>query len=349
MPVTATTASKNEALISNPSRIAALDFTKGVLVLFMVLYHWLNYFYTPNGDFYRYLRFLTPSFIFITGFLISHVNLAKYGTSNERLPKRLAVRGLKLLGIFVVMNAIIAFLPGSQTRFFLAGNSAFASLIAVFITGNVSSQFGKTASFGILESISYLLLISAALLPISRVFRYTFHAIGGATLVFVFALGFFDIHSTNLEALALGLLGIVCGYVPGATINRIVSHTHAILVAYFCFLLAVTIWDVPFGLRIVSVCLTLLAIYGLGNWNRVPCSVRSHIILLGRYSLFGYIWQIAVLQLLHRIMGHSTMRLGEMATSFFAGFALTMGGVEALDRLRPKSRTLDQLYRIAFA
>jgi len=42
-------------------RIPAFDFTKGTLVLFMVLYHWLNYFYGPQGDIYKYLRFLTPS------------------------------------------------------------------------------------------------------------------------------------------------------------------------------------------------------------------------------------------------------------------------------------------------
>ena len=57
-------------------RISALDFTKGALVLVMVLYHWLNYFVGPQGDFYRYLSFLPPSFICITGFLISHVYLS---------------------------------------------------------------------------------------------------------------------------------------------------------------------------------------------------------------------------------------------------------------------------------
>jgi peptidoglycan/LPS O-acetylase OafA/YrhL len=347
--MTTTSAAKNESSIRNTNRIAALDFTKGVLVLFMVLYHWLNYFYAPNGDFYRYLRFLTPSFIFITGFLISHVNFAKYGTSDEQLPKRLAVRGWKLLGIFVLLNAMIAFLPGSLTRSALAGDAVFATLISIFITGNVASEFGKTASFGILASISYLLLISAVLLPISRMFRYIFHVVSGSLLLCVFILGFFNLHSANLEALALGFLGIVCGYIPSATIKKIVSHTFAMLLAYCGFLCAITVWDVPFGLRIVSVCLTLMLIYALGDWNRAPVAVWTHIIVLGRYSLFGYIWQIAILQLLHQVMGRGVMGFGEMSASFIAGFALTMVGVEALDRLRQRSRTVDQLYRIAFA
>src|SRR5271169_6764755 len=50
---------------SKTGRISALDFTKGTLVLVMVLYHWLNYFVGSQGSFYRYLSFLPPSFICI--------------------------------------------------------------------------------------------------------------------------------------------------------------------------------------------------------------------------------------------------------------------------------------------
>src|ERR1700683_2255102 len=59
-------------------RISALDFTKGALVLIMVLYHWIDYFIGSGLDLFRYLRFLTPSFICISGFFISAVSLAKY-------------------------------------------------------------------------------------------------------------------------------------------------------------------------------------------------------------------------------------------------------------------------------
>src|ERR1700758_4327571 len=79
---------------SKAGRIAALDFTKGSLVLIMVLYHWINYFYGVQDN--RYLRFLTPSFIFITGFLISNVYLSKYGVSDPKLPRRLIQRGAKI-------------------------------------------------------------------------------------------------------------------------------------------------------------------------------------------------------------------------------------------------------------
>src|ERR1700740_404806 len=66
------------ASLVNKQRIPALDFTKGTLALFMVLYHWINYFVGVEWGYYRYLRFLSPSFIFISGFMISNVYLSKY-------------------------------------------------------------------------------------------------------------------------------------------------------------------------------------------------------------------------------------------------------------------------------
>src|SRR5262249_38700960 len=87
--------------VSQPRRIARLDFVKGALVLVMVVYHWINYFIGLEWGGYRYLRFLTPAFIFITGFLVSHVYLARYSPVDPRLHRRLARRGLKLLALFV--------------------------------------------------------------------------------------------------------------------------------------------------------------------------------------------------------------------------------------------------------
>src|SRR3984957_1256663 len=91
------------AASSRPQRIPALDFTKGALVLIMVLYHWINYFIW-QWPYYEYLRFLTPSFIFITGFMVSHVYLSKYAAADPRLSKRLFTRGLKLMAIFLLLN-----------------------------------------------------------------------------------------------------------------------------------------------------------------------------------------------------------------------------------------------------
>jgi len=341
------TSSTAVPVATTAARIPALDFTKGVLVLFMVLYHWLNYFYSPSGSFYRYLRFLTPSFIFITGFLISHVYFAKYGPANRQLPRRLALRGLKILGIFLLLNGAIALLPGSPTRSALAENSVISNLIAIFITGNVLAAFGKSASFAVLVPISYLLLISALMLAVSRICRYIFQAVCICMCFGIFILGLLHIQSNNLELLTIGLIGVVCGYASSSRIRKLVGNSYVLGLAYGGYLCAITFWD-PFILRLLGVCLTLMVIYAIGVGRRKPGPLGAHVIVLGRYSLFGYIWQIAILQLLHRALSPATMGIGLLSASFVAGFALTMLSVEALDRLRPRSRALDQFYRVAF-
>src|SRR5579859_2337961 len=159
-------------------RIAALDFTKGALVLIMVLYHWLNYFIGPQWPYYFYLRFLTPSFIFIAGFMISHVYLAKYDSADPRLPKRLFVRGLKLMAIFIVLNLARVFIvPVLHTGVLVENPLDVRNIFTVFVSGNLSVVSGKLVSFSILVPISYLLMFSGALMLPYRIYRYTFHAV----------------------------------------------------------------------------------------------------------------------------------------------------------------------------
>ena len=144
-----------------PLRNPALDFTKGALVLFMVLYHWLNYFISADGDFYRYIRFVTPSFIFITGFVMSNVYLAKYELSDSRLPKRLLQRGLKILAIFVVLNIVISLLLSrshdGRTLFSLFSAS---NLFAIYVTGNTVIAGGGKLAAGVAVTASLVGVVS---------------------------------------------------------------------------------------------------------------------------------------------------------------------------------------------
>src|SRR5215475_6597657 len=85
------------------SRLAALDFTKGVLVLLMVVYHVLNY--LDYGSIpHDYLGFVPASFILITGFLVAQVYAAKAKADFGGAAQRLAARALKLLLLFTVLN-----------------------------------------------------------------------------------------------------------------------------------------------------------------------------------------------------------------------------------------------------
>jgi hypothetical protein len=267
--------------IQSSVRISALDYTKGALVLIMVLYHWLNYFSGSHDN--RYLRFLTPSFIFITGFLISNVYLAKYDIRDPQLRLRLNYRGLKILGTFIVLNAIIAVLYGGlgNAKLFLL-QLATTNALAVFVTGNVlMAGVGRGVAFYILVPIAYLLVLSSALFMVSRFYKYVFHAVCASFLFSILALRLKGLESSNLELLAIGLLGVIAGYVPIAKINTVVRHPLLLAVAYLGYLAAIFFWNVIYPLQIVGVFLSLMILYFLGGQGDETGGVRSRIILLG--------------------------------------------------------------------
>ena len=342
-----------EVVVAKPEvksvRLVALDFTKGALVLIMVLYHWINYFVGAEWPYYKYLRFLTPSFIFVTGFLISTVYLSRR-TPGLELSKRLIGRALKLLGVFVALNLartvlLILSSHGAVTPYPLNG----ASITAVFIFGNVSAdQTSKTMAFYILVPISYLLILSAVLIPLHRAWRFTFHAACMLCVAGIIALYTKGYQCLNLELVSVGLVGCLIGLLPLENVNRIVNHPLVITIAYAFYVAAVTVWNVPLPLLIIGVCLSVGAIYLVGL-RRGMSHIRQEIILLGKYSLFGYIAQIAFLQLLSAILRQTNRSYLVQAISLIVAVALTVGATEALDRLRARSRVVDNAYRSVFA
>jgi peptidoglycan/LPS O-acetylase OafA/YrhL len=332
-------------------RISALDFTKGALVLLMVLYHWINYFIGPQWEYYRYLRFLTPSFIFITGFMISNIYLSKYDAADSRLPKRLFTRGLKLLAIFLVLNVARTFvIPMLGTGVLMGSPLDPRNMFTVYVSGNLPITGGKLAAFSILVPISYLLMFSGALMLSYRFYRYTFHVVCGLLLLSILILGLIGAQSQNLEFVTIGMLGVLTGFLPIVSINDFVRHPYMLAFAYVCYTIAITIWNVPFPLLIIGVCLSLMVIYLVGVRGSASGAIMREFILLGKYSLFGYVSQIAILQVLSAGLRHINLSgLVILGISFFASFALTVISVEVVDRTRTKARGMDRLYRAVFA
>jgi peptidoglycan/LPS O-acetylase OafA/YrhL len=350
--IPATTVALLAPKANKAQRNPALDFTKGALVLIMVLYHWLNYFYGPRGDVYRYLRFLTPSFIFITGFLVSNVYLSKYGVTDPRLPWRLVQRGLKILGVFVGLNVIrTLMLPLESQDQLLAEHSSIRSLVDIYVIGtNLGGGQAKAVAFYVLVPIGYLLVLSALLLIGARFYRYFFHFVFAFFLLSVLALNLNGTSSVNLELLTIGLLGVILGYIPIEQINNFVKHPYLLIAAYLCYVGAITLWNVIYPLQIVGVCLSLMVIYLLGEVGGQPGKARNVVILLGRYSLLGYIAQIAILQLLHQGVRHTNLdTFTALSGSFCAAVALTILVVAATDRARRGIGPVDWLYKAVFA
>src|SRR5437868_116543 len=85
----------------------AIDFVKGALVVFMVVYHSMNILSTAGPDAFGYVRFVSSSFILLSGYIIARFYGGRFGANPAGTSKRLITRGLKLLLVFTVLNVLI--------------------------------------------------------------------------------------------------------------------------------------------------------------------------------------------------------------------------------------------------
>jgi hypothetical protein len=142
---------------------------------------------------------------------------------------------------------------------------------------------------------------------------------------------------------------VVFGYTSRENLDKVASSPWLILLAYCVYLIAITMWDVSIYVQMVGAALTTALIYVIGVQATGSGWLKEHLILLGRYSLFGYIAQIAILQLLHGALRHAGPSWTMLGGSLAAGFILTMLSVEAVDRGRAVSKTIDGAYKLVFA
>jgi hypothetical protein len=282
--------------------------------------------------------------------MISNIYLSKYDAADPRLPKRLFTRGLKLLAIFVVLNVARTFIvPALGTGVVLANPLDLRNIFTIFVSGNLPLVGGKLVSFNILVPISYVLMFSGLLMFPYRFYKYTFHVVCALLLLFILILGLIGMQSPNLELVTIGMLGVLAGFTPIAAINDFVRHPFMLGFAYLCYTIAITFWNVPFPLLVVGVCLSLMVIYLVGISGGKSGIIRNEVILLGKYSLFGYISQMVILQFLSAGFRHVNLGVAVLGVSFVAAFALTIMSVEIVDRARARTASMDRLYKAVFA
>lgn len=327
------------------SRNSALDFTKGILVLLMILYHWFNYFVSPEGIAYVYLRFITPSFIFLAGFLIGNTYPSKYGWGSRKATSRLFERGVKIVVIFTSLNLAANGLVSSTFKGEMPGLGRFLR-DAVWIYGPGSAG----AAFEVLLPIGYLLIFAAMAFLIHRQSDTLVRLSCGVVFGLIGMLHYYGFSSTNLELVSVGLLGMVVGLFPIERINSWVNHPYGLLLLYACYTLAITVWNVRYGLQIIGVCLNLMLIYLVGLRLGSPSWTQNKIEILGQYSLFGYIAQIGILQVLYKTL--SIIQLGVVARwtiSFASAVILTSVAVNTMHFARSKWPSINRIYSAAFS
>ncbi|MGI9087603.1 MAG: acyltransferase family protein [Chthoniobacterales bacterium] len=321
----------------------AVDMTKGVLVVTMVVYHSFNY----SADYrlgFQYLPFLPPSFILITGFLIAKVYGRQEDWSRQGASGRLITRGLRLLVLFTLLNIAAQFTGRYNGALEERSSSFFHHWVEIYLTGT-----GRFAAFEVLVPIAYLLLAAPVLLWLRRSSKFF---LPGVALLL---LGGCELLSRLAEPYGMillfsaGVIGMLAGGVSAAKLELAGRYWVITVLAYAGYVAVREYVEEDALAQLVDAFLATLLIYAICLRIGATGFLQERLITLGKYSLIAYVGQIAILQVFGRAFG----RLIPFSLVFFGQMLLVLVLIlvisEALQWARGKSRALDYVYRAGFA
>ena len=323
------------------SRIEALDWTKGALVLCMVVYHAINYSaFRPMA--FRFLGFLPSSFILIAGFLVGQVYAAKYDLKTWKPYLRLGVRGFKLLVLFLVLNVTYCII---LERNFLYGILEFADRSnAIFLSGN-----GREGIFEVLLPIAYFLLLAPALLWLrSRVSGAIVFCAAGIFLMCV-ALEMNGLFYKNLSLLSAGFLGMACGLIPMASIDRFACRWLPVLGVYTFYRVCSYFVGEIYIVQMLGALISLMLLYACALRLDCASTFGRQMVLFGRYTLLGYLIQIPLIQIIVSIFGGKPDHWIGVSVVTVVAAVLLFFIILAVHKLRLRSRFIDLSYKSIFA
>ncbi len=330
---------------SGSERLGAIDFTKGALVVCMVIYHSLNY-STQYELGFRYLAFLPPSFIFISGFLMAVVYFSRPPGRDAITSGRMMLRGVKLLLLFTLLNVAATFVASQNYRGHPLDLKVFFShWREVYFLGG-----GTLAAFEVLLPIAYILLLGPLLLWMSRRGPWVVPAV--AVLV-IGGLAVWERQAAlpaNNAMMSAGLLGAAVG---GCFAGRLMASGRFWWIPLGLYgVLAVVAhgrMSASFLLQLLAATLALAALFGIGSRFTRPVWLFERFTLLGNYSLLAYIIQIGFLQFAVRLLGRPEPASPDFLLLFLTSLLVTVLAAEAADWLRQQSKLADKAYRFVFA
>jgi fucose 4-O-acetylase-like acetyltransferase len=324
-----------------------LDMVKGVLVLLMIVYHAMSIATTATVEDFRYLRFVSGSFIFITGYMISRFFAPAFARDATTAAARLIIRGIKLLLVFTVMNVAIHVTGvGNPLKAQLGVDDYWSRAASVYLEGDI-----HLASFVILLPIGYLLMGAPLVLWLDRSLR------GALAPILLFGALLAGLEpaiserSGIVEFMLVGTVGLSLGLLThkfSATRGRLHPLLAGAALAVALLLsghLATTVAGYAVGVALVMKFLSDLL-----ERLSAESALGRCLLVLGRYSLLCYIAQIALIHVLFRLTTVGRWDVGaEVATLGVVTAVLLMTLCRMLDSLRKRWRLAERSYRLVFS
>jgi hypothetical protein len=328
--------------IKATERIEALDFTKGILVIFMVIYHSLNYHgIFPN----RYIPFVAPAFIMLAGFIITQIYFPKYGRDINGARIRLAVRSIKLLLIFTILNLAGRMVwPLYHQGISFELEDYFGNWIDIYLIGSP-----RTAAFEVLLPISYTLIISI-LIPRFKSITAYFIIICAITIFSASILMEYyrsTVYTINL--ISAGIIGMAIGLLPLPLTNAFARSWLKFSLLFVLYGICAFFCGHYYYTQIISTIIALLVFYSIGKMINLKNIFPKQLALLGQYSLLSYIIQIVYLKIILTMLTKWRIAKPNIIITVFLITVITYITILILDYVRPKFKCIDVLYKTVFA
>ncbi len=325
-------------------RIASLDMTKGVLVVAMVVYHSFNYSLDYRLGF-KYLPFLPPSFILITGFLIARLYFNPVAARDPKCHLKLLLRGLRLLAIFTLLNVGTNMAGGVKW----GGEPRGVGYIFEYWPEIFGIGGGQFAAFSILLPIAYLLILSPAFIALDSLGHFLAIIAALALAIAGALMSRGESGSVNLALLSNGFIGIAAGRIPAAFLDKVGRFWLVFCALYGALLITANAgWHTPLDQLLIA-CVALMAIFSVCMAIGCRTFFSRRLISLGRYSLLAYIVQIGALQALTRLVGRREPFTLLFTFQMFGVLLLTVMMADGLDWSRKRATWVDVPYRAVFA
>ncbi|HUI90886.1 MAG TPA: hypothetical protein VLX68_01445 [Chitinivibrionales bacterium] len=319
-----------------------LDFVKGLLVEAMIVYHSINYFYGAHHFLLSYIDFVTSGFVFLSGFIIPALYLKKYDNNIDAIFNRLIVRGIKIAGLFLVINTAVHLLIATNYNGVHLGLVEFyRNIWYVLVPGD-----RRLSAFELLLPIAYTLVFSAILLKF--VDKKIIPIIVAA--IFVWCMIIND-RIFNLFYLNFGLSGFVLGLLSNGFPFYKVFYRRKWLSIFPVGLYFLVIFLFKKDAMIVYFLGTVAVLGATYLWGTVvsPYSiVRKTIIIMGEYSLLGYLMQIFFLQILFRVWGNVFNGQNGILYSILITTVIVWGLCFTVNSTRRQSILVNKIYKFVF-
>ncbi len=296
---------------SASSRHKRLDITKGLLIYAMLLSHaWgtislLN----PPIDIRYSVTFVTSSYVFISGFILGKFLLPGYINNPYYRLRRDLGRASKLFLIYFIPNMLLYF--GNYRSIY--DNIDFYTWFVSLIINPINDL----PVFEILYSISVFMAAGSTLFYfLTRAANMNTPNIMKSTGLIALVISLILIVSDILDRLVgFGFLGLSIGICTNGfqnykcTFTRISFNSKSYLIIgitlvsssiYFAFIQGALIYELYY---IPYVLMALIGTYSISAYiDSSPSMVNKIIVMLGRHSLFIYIFQVTICRLFYLLI-----------------------------------------------